>query len=428
MSRFFAMEERELEKIISLHNDLEKIKAEASKKDIQEITAIIKSEIENMGDLFEIKDGIAHIPIVGELSEKPAMSASLFGNDQTTFGSIIDNINKAENDPFVEKVIFEIDSPGGTVHGTDQTAMAIRAMAKPKETHIHNMAASASFWLAAQTDKIIALTPTAEIGSIGISAEIIDTSEADKKNGIVTHKIISTGAEKKSIDITTQNGRSELKERLDEVHDIFVQRVAEGRGVSEKMVRDDFGKGGLVIASKALEVGMIDGIMDGNNLITAKNSKKVTNQKVENDILDELNAQGDHFNIVTEPAEGAGKNNEEVINMTKDEFRTQNPDLYNQIYNEGKQAGIENERDRVAAHLTMGETSGAMEAAINHIKAGDGLTLAINAEYTAAAMNKGDLDKRAKDEAKEVQTETETNPVAKAKEIAEEVIALRKGA
>ncbi len=54
MSRFFAMEERELEKIISLHNDLEKIKAEASKKDIQEITAIIKSEIENMGDLFQI--------------------------------------------------------------------------------------------------------------------------------------------------------------------------------------------------------------------------------------------------------------------------------------------------------------------------------------------------------------------------------------
>ena len=427
MSRFFAMEERELEKIISLHNDLEKIKAEASKKDIHEITAIIKSEIENMGDLFEIKDGIAHIPIVGELSEKPALSASLFGNDQTTFGSIIDNISKAENDPMVEKIVFQIDSPGGNVHGTDQTAMRIRAINKPTESHVHNMAASAAFWLAAQTDKIIAMTPTVEIGSIGVAAEIIDSSEADKKAGIKVHKIVSTGAEKKEMNASTATGRGEIKERLNEMHDIFVSRIAEGRGVSEETVREDFGKGGVLIASKALEAGMIDGIMDGEKMITAKKVKK-DNANADNDILEELNTQGDHFNIVTEPAEGAGKNNEEVINMTKEEFKTQNPDLYNQIYSEGKQAGIENERDRVEAHLTMGETSGAMEAAINHIKEGDGLTLAINAEYAAAAMNKGDLDARVVDDPAVVQTETELNPVEKAKEIAAEVVALRKGA
>lgn len=419
MSRFFAMEERELEKIISLHNDLEKIKAEASKKDIHEITAIIKSEIENMGDLFEIKDGIANIPIIGELSEKPAMSAALFGADQTTFGSIIDNINKAEADYSVEKIVFQIDSPGGNVHGTDQTAMAIRAINKPTESHVHNMAASAAFWLAAQTDKIIAMTPTAEFGSIGVAAEIIDDSERDKSRGIKVHKIVSTGAEKKEMNASTATGRGEIKERLNEIHNIFVSRIAEGRGVSEETVREDFGKGGVLIASKALEVGMIDGIMDGEKLITAKKVKK------ENVIAENEDTV---FEIVTEPAEGAGKNNKEVINMTKDEFKAQNPDLYNQIYNDGKKAGIENERDRVEAHLTMGETSGAMEAAVKHIKAGDGLTQAINAEYMAAALNKGDLNARKEDDPPVVKTETEPNPVEKAKEIAAEVVALRKGA
>lgn len=401
MSRFFAMEERELEKIISLHNDLEKIKAEASKKDIHEITAIIKSEIENMGDLFEIKDGIAHIPIVGELSEQPAMSAALFGVEQTTFGSIIDNINKAENDPMVEKVIFEIDSPGGTVHGTDQTAMAIRAMKKPTESHVHNMAASASFWLAAQTGKIIAMTPTVEVGSIGIAAEIIDTSEADKQAGIKIHKIVSTGAENKDMNVSTTAGRSEIKERLNEVHEIFIQRISEGRNVSEETVREDFGKGGLVIASKALKVGMIDGIMDGKELITAKSKKKKTNKhKAENDILDKLNAQGDHFNIATEPAEGAGKNIKEVISMTKEEFKTQNPDLYNQVLEEGEQAGIKQERDRVRAHLTMGKASGAIETAVKYIEEGEDMTQAVNAEYMAAGMNKNDIDSRKDEEDK----------------------------
>ena len=400
MSRFFAMEERELEKIISLHNDLEKIKAEASKKDIHEITAIIKSEIENMGDLFEIKDGIAHIPIVGELSERPSLTAALFGVEQTTFGSIIDNINKSENDPMVEKIIFEVDSPGGNISGLDQTAMAIKAIKKPTEARVHNMAASAAFWLATQTDKIIALDPTVEIGSIGVAIEIFDDSERDKSRGIKIHTIVSTGAEDKRPDVSTKGGRDKIKDRLTEIHDVFVSRVAEGRGVSEETVREDFGKGGMLIASKALEAGMIDGIMDGDKMILAEKKKDENKHKAENDILDELNAQGDHFNIATEPAEGAGKNKQEVSNMTKEEFKTQNPDLYNQIHNEGKEAGIEKERDRVKAHLTLGNQAGAMEAAIKHIEEGDGMTQAITAEYLAAGMNKNDLASRKSDDDK----------------------------
>lgn len=389
MSRFFAMEERELEKIISLHNDLEKIKAEASRKDIQEITAIIKSEIENMGDLFEIKDGIARIPIVGELSERPSLTAALFGVEQTTFGSIIDNINKSENDPMVEKIIFEVDSPGGNISGLDQTAMAIKAIKKPTEARVHNMAASAAFWLATQTDKIIALDPTVEVGSIGVAIEIFDDSERDKSRGIKIHTIVSTGAEDKRPDVSTKGGRDKIKDRLTEIHDVFVSRVAEGRGVSEETVRKDFGKGGVLIASKALEVGMIDGIMDGEKMILAKKKKDENKHKAENNI-----------SIATEPAEGAGKNIKEVISMTKEEFKTQNPDLYTQVLEEGEQAGIKKERDRVKAHLTMGKASGAIETAVKYIEEGEDITQAVNAEYMAAGMNKNDIDSRKDEEDK----------------------------
>ena len=258
MSTLFAMELRDLEKINSLHNDLEKIKAEASRKELHEITAILQSEIENMGSLFEIKDGIARIPIVGQLSEKPALSGALFGAEQTTYGSIIDNIAKAENDPTVKKAIFEMDTVGGTIAGLDRTAMVIRAMKIPTETHIHNLAASAGYWLATQTDKITAMTPTAEAGSIGIAVEILDNSQREKNAGIKKHLIVSSGAEDKRPDISSKAGMDKIKTRINETHDIFVRRVAEGRGVSEETVRENFGKCGVLIASKALEVGMID--------------------------------------------------------------------------------------------------------------------------------------------------------------------------
>lgn len=379
MSRFFAMEQRELERIIALHNDLIRVKVETERKDIQEITAIIKSETQNMGDLFEIKDGVAHIPIIGELSEKPSLSAALFGADQTTFGSIIDNIDKAVADPMVEKVIFEIDSPGGTVDGTDQTAMAIRTINKPTEAHIHNMAASAAFWLAAQTDKIVALNPVVEVGSIGIAVEIFDDSEADKKAGIKIHTIVSSGAEDKRPDVATKGGRDKIKERLNEIHDVFVQRIAEGRGVTEEIVREDFGKGSILIASKALKAGMIDAIMDGEQMIQAKGHENDKKHKAES----------------LEPARGAGKINEEVSKMTIDELKADSPDLYNRIYADGKQAGVKQEKDRVTAHLTMGKKAGAMDFAMKCIEEGRDLTeQAVTAEYLSAGMNKNDLDSR----------------------------------
>lgn len=379
MSRFFAMERVELENIVSLHNDLSKIKAEASRKEIGEITAILKSEIENMGDLFEVKDGVAHIPIIGELSEKPSMSAALFGQDQTTFGSIIDNIKLASEDPTVEKIIFEVDSPGGNVSGVDQTAMAIRAIKKPTEAHVHNMAASAAFWLAAQADKIVALTPTAEIGSIGVAVEIMDDSEQLKNEGLKIHTIVSVGAEKKRPDVSTKKGRDQIRDRLTAVHDIFVNRVAIGRKVSEEKVRSDFGHGGLLIASEALEAGMIDKVIDGGIVIKADNTVEMI--------------AANNLKVQT-PARGAGKNIEEVT-MTTAEFIAENPALYTEIL----EAGIGKERDRVQAHLTMGKKAGAMDYAIKCITEGRDLTeQAVTAEYLSAGMNKNDLDARDSDD------------------------------
>jgi signal peptide peptidase SppA len=398
------MEAQELARLVSLHNDIEKVKAEASRKELHEITAIIKSETEDSGSLYYIENGEAHIPIVGQLSEKPSVSAQLFGEDQTTYGSIIDNIEKAEADPSVSKIIFDTDSPGGTVSGVDQTAMAIRSASKPTQGRVHNMAASGAYWLISQTDEIVAMTPSVEVGSIGVAVEISDYKKYDESKGISRHVITSSDAPDKRADVGTEEGRDKIQARLNDIHDVFVKRVSEGRNVSAEKINKDFGHGGMVIASKALDAGMIDAVIDGAEMVTASGANKTK---------------------AAQPAEGAGINNEEVMmDMTKDQLKAENPGLYKEIF----EAGVNAERDRVTAHLNMGEPAGAMEAAIKHIKDGDEFTSAIGAEYMAANMNKGDLEARDKDEPEKIETEAEPDIETKAKDIASQVVALGGGA
>jgi hypothetical protein len=63
------------------------------------------------------------------------------------------------------------------------------------------------------------------------------------------------------------------------------------------------------------------------------------------------------------------------------------------------QVGVAEERDRVNAHLKMGEASGAMDVASAAIKNGDGMTASLQADYLAAGMNRRDTQNRADDDA-----------------------------
>lgn len=72
--------------------------------------------------------------------------------------------------------------------------------------------------------------------------------------------------------------------------------------------------------------------------------------------------------------------------MNLRELRAQHPDLYE----EAVAVGVRQERDRVGAHLTLGEQSGALEAAFTAIREGTEMTQTMQATYMAAAMNRAD--------------------------------------
>src|SRR5690606_31600120 len=65
-------------------------------------------------------------------------------------------------------------------------------------------------------------------------------------------------------DVTTEEGKAVVREYLDQLEDAFVSAIAEGRSratgakVTAAMVRQSYGRGATLLASAALDAGLID--------------------------------------------------------------------------------------------------------------------------------------------------------------------------
>ncbi|MBB4212756.1 ClpP class serine protease [Rhodothalassium salexigens DSM 2132] len=158
----------------------------------------------------------------------------------------------------VGAILLEIDSPGGAVTGVDELARTIRAVGrtKPVVAQVTGTAASAAYWLAAAAGEI-ALTRTAGVGSIGVVATLPKQLAPDGR-GEMAFEIVSSGAPDKRPDPETEAGSKTVRQRLDAIEALFVEAVAEGRGVTAERVRTGFGRGGIVTGQAAVDAGMAD--------------------------------------------------------------------------------------------------------------------------------------------------------------------------
>jgi len=102
--------------------------------------------------------------------------------------------------------------------------------------------------------------------------------------------------------------------------------------------------------------------------------------------MDAIAGGGVHLN--SNPIEG--------VNMDKEKLKKEHPELYAEIYGEGKQAGVREERERVEAHLKLGEENDAMKVAAKFIREGNQLVEnKVQAEYLSAMKNAAMLSARA---------------------------------
>jgi ClpP class serine protease len=209
-----------------------------------------------------VRDGVAIVPVIGPLFRYANMFTEISG--ATSIQQLALDFQAAVDDPSVNAIILEIDSPGGQVSGISEFAAQIRQASafKPVKAYVSDLAASAGYWLASAADSII-VNNTARLGSIGV---VMQTTIDEADNSI---KFISSQSPNKQADPSSDSGKLQYQKMVNDLAEVFINTVADYRGVTREEVIANFGMGGVMIAEEAINAGMADSFGSLEFLISA---------------------------------------------------------------------------------------------------------------------------------------------------------------
>jgi protease IV len=174
--------------------------------------------------------------------------------------SVLEELKRLKEMPWVKAIVVRIDSPGGAVAPTQEIFEEIirSKKRKPFIASMGGMATSGGYYIAAACDKIVA-NPGTLTGSIGVIMQLTNVEEVMKKIGVKGINIKS-GANKdigSPFQPLSPEGREILQSLVDNVHSQFVAAVAQGRGMAESDVRK-LADGRVYSGAQAKQLGLID--------------------------------------------------------------------------------------------------------------------------------------------------------------------------
>lgn len=248
---------------LAFMDDLVHFRADGGRLPAEEIAERLAAARSDNGD----RNGAATvgavrvIPMYGLISQRSSLMSEFSGG--TSVDGLREQLREALADPNISAVVFDVDSPGGSVDGVTELAMELRKSrgTKPIVAQVNTLAASAAYWLASSMDEI-AVTPSGEVGSIGVYAAHEDVSAAMELRGVKT-TLIHAGpfkVEGNPYQPLTDDARGQMQGQVDEFYSMFLNDVAAGRGVTPTAVEDGFGGGRTFLAKSAKAAGMVDHI------------------------------------------------------------------------------------------------------------------------------------------------------------------------
>jgi signal peptide peptidase SppA len=236
-------------------------KVEGGKVEVTDYVASVSSRNEDRE--WEQDGSLAIIPVTGSLQKR-----SRFFNSGMTYAKLRAMVNEALEDPGIEAVLLDIDSPGGTADGLTGLSdfLAEAARQKPLYAFADGQACSAAYWIACLA-KEIAAPPEGYLGSIGVRTLHIDYSESARQRGVrVTH--LAMGEFKtagNSDEPLSEPARAYIMGHLEGLYNLFVDAVALNRGLDPQTVRDTQAR--VYLASEAEQLGLIDLVMSREQFI-----------------------------------------------------------------------------------------------------------------------------------------------------------------
>jgi protease-4 len=208
----------------------------------------------------EIVDGTAPVGTIGGLS-----TANL--------------IRRARDDKDVKAVVLRVNSPGGSVFGSELVRRELeltRAAGKPVVVSMGDLAASGGYWISTASDEIIA-DPSTVTGSIGVIALLPNFAGTLDKLGVHSSPLATTWLRSAFDPRVPLDPRlaDMIQRSVDHEYQSFIARVAQARKTTPDKI-DPIAQGRVWSGAQALERGLIDRLgLYGDALTSAATRAKL---------------------------------------------------------------------------------------------------------------------------------------------------------
>jgi len=237
-----------LEKVASLSPA--DLKAGDDLEDMMEMLFGPKPMLVKSGDL-------AIIPVKGVIGSGLTELEKMMG--ATDIEDIQEMLEDAERDPGVETIIFDFDTPGGTVTGVPEMAARIRDCKKRTIGWTCKQSCSAGMWLMSQCDEVF-VSPSSVVGSIGVYIPIYDMKAAYAEEGITVDLIKAGWAKGAGYTGTsmTPEQRKLFQDDVDEMHKWFIMDIKAVRTYADEADM----QGQCWSGKKGAEKSLVSGLMN----------------------------------------------------------------------------------------------------------------------------------------------------------------------
>lgn len=259
------------------------LEAQAALAKVQEYQAGHPSEDEEDDEspYMSIVDGVAIITVQGSLLDGTfGRIGQWFGI--TGYGDIQQALVQAVKSPNVASVLMVYKSGGGAVAGINETQQLIRNVdaVKPVFAYSPSTMCSAALWAGVSARKVFA-SDTAVVGSIGVLSMVVSRHRQLKEDGIDA-VIVRSGKYKAlghPVDPMSDEAVEELQAQIDYLGKVFLDHVADRRGVTAAAADARFGQGRTFVGEQAKSVGLIDDVVTyGQAFQTAKAAAPTDNK------------------------------------------------------------------------------------------------------------------------------------------------------
>lgn len=302
---------------------------------------------------------------------KKANIRGIIGLDVTA-ESVERDLKEANGD----SIEFSVSSPGGLIYPGIEIYNLIKHYSGDVKMHISGLAGSMASYIAlAGKEK-----PTVEKNSIFFMHNAQGVAVGDHNVMFKFGKMLeglSNIFAREYVKVSKKK-KEEVKSMMDTETELIGEDIVK-HGFSSGMIGDGkLDKDALALAQLEMEECL----------------KFITKSGMIESEIDKVAAMFVKENEAQIPADNAGKNIVGGVKMTLDELRAQHSDLYNQIF----KAGVEAERKRVIAHVTMCKTINDPEMMTKNIESGASMSDEnIIAGYMSAKFKNQALGDRAGD-------------------------------